>query len=113
MSGNESITKIKSTGNPTGKMGQEYLASGVHVSLRMWIDEEPGEPKEPSARDYETAGYVLSGRAELHIGDQMVVLEPGDSWIVNRGVTHSYRILEKFTALEATSPPSQAHGRDE
>ena len=110
---NESITKVSDRGNPEGKMGQRYLASGVHVSLRKWEDEEPGEPKEPSARDYETAGYVLSGKAELHIGDQVAVLEPGDSWIVNRGVTHTYRILETFSAIEATSPPAQAHGRDE
>ncbi len=110
---NESITKVSASGNPEGKMGQRYLASGVHVSLRKWEDEEPDEPKEPSARDYETAGYVLKGRAELHIGDQVAILEPGDSWIVNRGVTHTYRILETFSALEATSPPAQAHGRDE
>ena len=77
---NESITKVSDSDNPEGKMGQRYLASGVHVSLRKWEDEEPGEPKEPSARDYETAGYVLKGRAELHIGDQIAVLEPGDSW---------------------------------
>lgn len=110
---NDSITKVSSTGHPTGAMGQEYLASGVHVSLRKWTDEEPSEPKEPSSRDYETAGYVLSGKAELHIGDQVVVLEPGDSWVVNRGVTHTYRILETFSAVEATAPPAQVHGRDE
>lgn len=110
---NESITKVSSTGNPTGKQGQEYLAAGVHVSLRKWDHEEPGEPKEPSARDYETAGYVLSGKAELHIGESRVILEPGDSWVVNRGVTHTYRILEPFTAIEATAPPAQAHGRDD
>jgi quercetin dioxygenase-like cupin family protein len=110
---NDSITKVSDDGNPTGTMGQQYLASGVHLSLRKWENEEPGEPKEPSARDYETAGYVLGGKAELHIGDQIVVLETGDSWIVNRGVTHTYKILETFSAIEATSPPAQAHGRDE
>lgn len=110
---NQSITKVSSSGNPEGAMGQEYLASGVHVSLRKWVDEQPGEPKEPSARDYETVGYVLSGKAELHIGPNVVVLEKGDSWVVNRGETHTYRILEPFTAIEATAPPAQAHGRDE
>lgn len=110
---NQSITKVSSSGNPEGKMGQEYLASGVHVALRKWVDEEPGEPKEPTARDYETVGYVLAGRAELHIGESVVTLETGDSWVVNRGETHTYRILESFTAIEATAPPAQAHGRDE
>lgn len=111
--GNESITKVSSSGNPKGKLGQEYLASGVHVSLRKWTDEAPSEPKEPTSRDYETAGYVLSGKAELHVGESVVVLEPGDSWVVNKGVAHTYRILETFSAVEATSPPAQVHGRDE
>jgi hypothetical protein len=26
---------------------------------------------------------------------------------------HSYRILEPFTAIEATAPPAEVHGRDE
>ena len=110
---NESITKVSSTDNPEGTMGQRYLASGVHVALRKWVDEQPGEPKEPSARDYETVGYVLSGKAELHVGESRVTLSPGDSWVVNRGESHTYRILEPFTAIEATAPPAQTHGRDE
>ena len=44
---------------------------------------------------------------------QVVRLDPGDSWVVPAGAEHSYRILEEFTALEATSPPAHAHGRDE
>jgi quercetin dioxygenase-like cupin family protein len=43
----------------------------------------------------------------------MVFLEAGDSWVVPKGAKHSYKILESFTAVEATSPPAQAHGRDE
>ena len=109
----QSVTKVSSSGNPAGKMGQEYLASGVHVSLRKWVEEPPSEPKEPSARDYETVGYVLAGKAELHVGENVVTLEPGDSWVVNRGESHTYRILEPFTAIEATAPPAQVHGRDE
>jgi len=44
---------------------------------------------------------------------QLLQLAPGDSWLVPRGAAHRYRILETFTALEATSPPAQVHGRDE
>ncbi len=54
----------------------------------------------------------MSGRAELHIEGQMVLLEPGNSWVVPKGAKHSYTILETFTAVEATSPPFQVHGRD-
>ncbi|MBA3969410.1 MAG: cupin domain-containing protein, partial [Gemmatimonadetes bacterium] len=71
------------------------------------------DAKPESSRDYETVGYVISGRAELHLEGQMVLLEPGDSWTVPKGASHTYRILEAFTAVEATHPPAQVHGRDE
>jgi quercetin dioxygenase-like cupin family protein len=93
-------------------MGQKYLASGVHVSMRLW-DEEPGEQKPISRRDYETVGYVIQGKAELQIEGQTVLLEAGDSWVVPKGTAHSYKILEPFRAVEATCPPAAAHARDE
>jgi hypothetical protein len=69
-----SITKVKAQFSPHGVMGQKYLALGVHVAMRLWQDEPPGAPKAPSQRDYETVGYVINGRAELHIEGQKVVL---------------------------------------
>ncbi|HUR94808.1 MAG TPA: cupin domain-containing protein [Gemmatimonadales bacterium] len=107
------ITKVDSSHSPTGSMGQKYLASGKLVGMRLWVSEGPGDPKPPSRRDYETVGYVIGGRAELQLEGQTVRLEPGDSWVVPEGAEHTYRILEEFTALEATSPPAHAHGRDE
>jgi mannose-6-phosphate isomerase-like protein (cupin superfamily) len=107
------ITKVDSRHSPRGPLGQKYLASGVHISMRLWEHEEPRHPKEPSRRDYETVGFVISGRAELMIEGQIVLLEPGNSWVVPRGAVHAYRILEPFTAVEATSPPAHAHGRDD
>ncbi len=108
-----SVKKIDSTHSPKGKLGQKYLASGKSLSMRLWEDEQPSEDKEPSSRDYETVGYVINGRAELHIEGQMILLESGSSWVVPKGAMHTYKILETFTAIEATSPPAQVHGRDE
>jgi len=93
-------------------MGQKYLASGKAVSMRLW-EEEPGDSKPETERGYETVGYVIAGRAELHLEGQTVLLEAGDSWAVPKGARHAYRIVESFTAVEATSPPAQVHGRDE
>src|SRR5947209_308668 len=107
------VMKVKSAHSPRGPQGQKYLASGIHVAMRLWEGEQPEEAKPPSRRDYETVGYVLSGRAELHLEGQMVLLEPGDSWMVPKGSLHSYKILERFSAVEATAPPAQAHARDE
>jgi mannose-6-phosphate isomerase-like protein (cupin superfamily) len=56
------------------------------------------------------------GRKLVTIGQIMtttLLLEPGDSWIVPRGAHHSYRILEPFSAIEATHPPAVIHIRDE
>lgn len=108
-----SVTKVNSAHSPHGARGQKYLASGIHVAMRLWENEAPGEPKPAVAREYETVGYVLGGRAELHTEGQMVLLEPGDSWVVPKGARHTYKILEPFTAVEATTPPAQAHARDE
>jgi quercetin dioxygenase-like cupin family protein len=106
------VTKIDSRHSPRGAMGQTYLASGIHVAMRLW-EEESTEGKPASRRDYETVGYVLEGKAELIVEGQTVVLNPGDSWVVPRGAEHQYRVLERFKAVEATSPPAHAHGRDE
>ncbi|MBR8833282.1 MAG: cupin domain-containing protein [Stigonema ocellatum SAG 48.90 = DSM 106950] len=108
-----SVKKVDSEYSPKGQLGQKYLASGKSVSMRLWENEQPGEPKQAKAREYETVGYVISGRAELHIEGQLVLLEPGSSWVVPKEASHTYKILEPFTAVEATSPPAQVHGRDE
>jgi uncharacterized protein (DUF2267 family)/quercetin dioxygenase-like cupin family protein len=106
------VVKIDASRSPRGAEGEKYLASGVRVSMRLW-EEEPVGDTPTSERDYETVGYVISGRAELHVEGQVVRLEPGHSYVVPRGARHHYRILESFTAVEATSPPAQVHGRDE
>ena len=56
---------------------------------------------------------MIAGRAELTLEGQTLRLEPGDAWLVPAGAEHAYRILEPFTAVEATAPPAHVHGRDE
>ena len=111
--GDTTVTKIDSRHSPKGAQGQKYLASGIHVAMRLWENEKPAEAKEAAAREYETVGYVIKGKAELHTEGQVVLLEEGNSWVVPRGARHTYKILETFTAVEATSPPAHAHGRDD
>ncbi len=108
----ENVDKVRDEQASRGQMGQRYLASGESVSMRLWENEQPGEPKPEAAREYETVGYVLAGRAELHLEGEVVELSTGDSWTVPRGALHTYNILEPFTAVEATSPPAEKRGRD-
>lgn len=109
-----SIIKVSSKTAPVGDMGQKYLASGKSLSMRMWEEEKPSNEGKPlMARDYETCGYVISGKAELHFdNDQKVLLAAGDSWIVPKGAKHTYKVLEAFTAVEATHPPAEVKNRD-
>lgn len=109
----KSVKKVTSQYSPKGEMGQKYLASGIHVSMRLWEALPVAPPTPRTQRDYEVVGYVLQGRAELELEGQTLLLEAGDSWVVPKGSHHSYKILEPFTAVEATTPPSQVHGRDE
>ena len=106
------VTKVDSSHSPHGPEGQKYLAASVHIGMRLWEAVGPGDPHAEVAREYETVGYCLSGRAELSLEGQKVTLKAGDSWVVPKGAKHRYHILEAFTAVEATHPPSHVGGRD-
>lgn len=105
------VKKVDVKHSPAGEEGQKYLASGKNVAMRLWENEEPGEEKQSSRRPYESVGFVLKGKAELKIEGQTVLLEAGNSYLVPKDADHSYKILETFSAVEATSPPAQVHGR--
>lgn len=107
------VKKVEGTHAPAGAMGQRYLASGKRVSMRLWSGVPAANSKPEHENDYETVGYAISGQAVLEIADQSVTLSPGDSWLVPAGARHRYRIIDSFTAVEATAPPAQVHGRDE
>ena len=106
------IKKVEAGSSPKGDMGQKYLVAGKRVSMRLWTDEPGGKLKGSTSRDYETVGYVISGRATLELEGPTLNLKPGDSWLVPAGATHHYTIIEPFTAVEATAPPAEVHGRD-
>ena len=106
------IKKVEAGSSPKGEMGQKYLVAGKRVSMRLWIDEPGGKLKAPTTRNYETVGYVISGSAKLDLEGQTLNLKAGDSWLVPAGATHQYTIIEPFTAVEATAPPAEVHGRD-
>jgi mannose-6-phosphate isomerase-like protein (cupin superfamily) len=111
--GDTTVIKVDSKYSPKGSGGQIYLASGKNIAMRLW-DEGPNTHKpENVARDYETVGYVLEGSGELEVEGQTVHLKAGDSWIVPKGAHHTYKISDRFKAVEATYPPYHIHGRDE
>lgn len=100
------IVKLSSTDAPSSPEGALRLAAGERVGLRLWRDEPPNTDKAPRRHDYEVVGYALSGRATLEIDGETTELKAGDSWVVPAGASHSYRIQERFSAVEAVAPPS-------
>ncbi len=106
------VSKVGAADVHAGQMGQRNLAAGSRVAMRLWDEQPTSSGKPQAAREYETVGYVVSGRARLVAGDETLDLGPGDSWVVPAGVEHTYEIVEALTAVEATSPPAQEDGRD-
>lgn len=108
MTQNSDSQKYKVSRDETrhGQDGQHHLVVGQSSSMRLWHDEQPGDTadKQPHANDYETLGYVISGRVELTLGGQTLTLGEGDSYCVPRGAQHTYRVTEPLTAVEVTTP---------
>ena len=101
------IATVSAGAAETGAMGQKYLIAGDAVALRMWHEESPSDGGKPHTRDYETVGYVVSGKVEVTVDGETASLSAGDSWHVPGGAERSYRIVETLTAIEATSPPAR------
>lgn len=51
------------------------------------------------------AGYVISGKLELTIGDVKRVLTAGDSYAIPGGIEHGAKIIETAVVIDAFSPP--------
>ncbi len=107
-----SVKKVEAGHSPSGTQGQKYLATGKSMSMRLWEQVQPLDDMKPVRRTYETVGYVIAGHAELTTEGQTVKLQPGSSWIVPKDAEHSYRVIDTFTAVEATHPPAEIHDRD-
>ena len=59
------IKKVEAASSPRGEMGQKYLVAGKRVSMRLWALEPGSKVEAATSREYETVGYVISGRAKL------------------------------------------------
>ena len=91
-----------------GHDGEHFLARGEASAMRYWHNEQPSDTadKAPSANEYETLGYVISGKVELTVDGQTLMLGAGDSYYVPKGAEHIYRVVETLNAVEVTTPPA-------
>lgn len=56
---------------------------------------------------HEQIGYLSSGRLSFQIGDEVRVLEQGDSWLVPSNVPHVVTALAPSVAIDCFSPPRE------
>jgi len=57
------------------------------------------------SHEHEQAGYVVSGRGLLQIGDEERELRAGDGYLVPSNVPHAVTALEPSVAIDIFSPP--------
>ncbi|HVU11549.1 MAG TPA: cupin domain-containing protein [Phototrophicaceae bacterium] len=50
-------------------------------------------------------GYVIYGKVEMTIGDVVQICNPGDSYAIPGGITHSARALIDSLVIDCFSPP--------
>ena len=85
------IKKVEAGTSPRGEMGQKYLVAGKRDFDAPLGSRTRGKLKAPTARDYETVGYVISGSATLDLEGQTAQLSRLESsWLVPAGAMHQY-----------------------
>ena len=77
-----------------------YGKNTLMVEFRL----EKGKLLPRHAHPHEQAGYLVSGRLRLFIGDEEFPAEPGDNWCIAGGVEHGAEVLEDAVAIEVFSP---------
>jgi quercetin dioxygenase-like cupin family protein len=95
---------------PTGEKVKgvlyQTLATGTKMMITtMFYEKDAIVPVH--AHPEEQAGFVISGKVELNIGGNIVILNPLDSYIVPGGIFHSANSLEDSLIVDVFSPPRE------
>ena len=86
--------------------GFSLLLGAVGERMMVALMEfQNGEEIESHEHPNEQAGYCLSGRFELTVGDEQYLIEPGDSYLIPGNATHSCHFIQDSQAVEVFSPP--------
>ena len=88
--------------------GIDFLvgATGERMMVTLMTFKK-GQEGETHSHPNEQIGYCIRGRFTLTIDNESSVLEPGDSYVIPAGASHSYQILEDSLAVEVFSPPRE------
>lgn len=67
----------------------------------------PGNYASPHQHPHEQSGYVISGRYELTIGDELYELSAGDSYSIPGNQIHSFRVIDGGEVVDVFTPPRE------
>ncbi len=98
-------------GIPDPNFLYELLVPDLSRTLEfVWVESAPGSSTEnsPFQHEGEECGLVLQGTLEVHLGDDVFVLEAGDSIILDSRRPHWYRNIgtERVLSVWAVTPPT-------
>lgn len=98
-------------GIPDPNFVYELLVPDLSRTLEfVWVESAPGSSTEnsPFQHEGEECGLVLQGTLEVHLGDDVFVLEAGDSIIFDSRRPHWYRNIgtERVLSVWAITPPT-------
>ncbi|MBK8034337.1 MAG: helix-turn-helix transcriptional regulator [Chloroflexi bacterium] len=98
-------------GIPDPNFVYELLVPDLSRTLEfVWVESAPGSSTEnsPFQHEGEECGLVLQGTLEVHLGDDVFILEAGDSIIFDSRRPHWYRNIgtERVLSVWAITPPT-------
>lgn len=88
---------------PLDKIKRKTLVHGEKTLMVEFNLEQGGEIPLHS-HPHEQTGYLVSGKVELLIMDQVYMVNPGDSWCILGGQEHGLRTLEDAVVIEVFAP---------
>ena len=82
---------------------RKTLAYGRRTLMAEFVMEK-GHTPAAHAHPHEQAGYLVTGRLRMRIGEEEYDVEPGDSWCIPGDCEHQATVLEDSVAIEVFSP---------
>lgn len=109
---NISYHKLNVTNVRSGVQRRVFSGEGATLA---WTTLEPGHTPRPHSHVFEQIVYLVSGRARFVVGDEEVVLEPGDMLVVPPNVEHWAQTLgdEPVVDLSIFSPKREDYAAEE
>lgn len=93
---------------------ERQVFSGEGATL-AWTTLDPGHAPRPHSHVYEQIVYLVSGRAKFVVGDDELIMEPGDMLVVPPNVEHWAQTLgdEPVVDLSIFTPKRDEYAAEE